>query len=419
MTARLSGFAETATSIPAVALIDLAPHQRVVVDTAEALPGMSSVMVELSGGAGIVEHRLVSERSSDVGRCTTIASGVFYFPAVDTSRDVAGGAASVPPVARLWLLNPFPTDASVDVLVAQEDGVRVPPSLRGLVVPGGSVRSIDLGQDALQRRSQGSVTVLARAGQIVAELSQSGDGVGGGEGLRLQLGIPRAEQQWLFADGFAGAGVTERYVVLNPGNDAVTVELAVSVAGDQAFQPEPFVRDIPARRFTVFDLHQESRLPESGLRWVTITTESGTGVAVARVVALTQAGDGATDRPAVANGLAGSTGSTEAASAWAFGSAGLEDGSQVVSIANPDPEAIAVVKLTRWVDGVESAVGDPVEVAPGASFAVDVTAGVAVPNAGVVLTVSSSTPVVAEFRSSTDSRVDLSVAAGSLKKRRS
>lgn len=410
--ARVVGYGDAATDLAPVAIVRVAARDRAVVDVADTLgSGVAAVVVELAGGSGFVEHRLLGGRSSDVDRCTTQASTRAYFPIVDTAKDLSAGATT-PASARLWVFNPFPTDANVDVEVGSEESVRVPPALRGVVVPGGTVRSIELGEQALQLRSQGTVAVRASAGRIVAELAQTGDGVGAGEGLRLQMGVSRPTTRWVFADGFAGAGVTERYVVMNPSaTDVVTVEVAVGANVDESLRPEPFVREVEPRRFQVVDLHTETRLPEAGLRWVTVTA-SGGGVVVARSVALDRAAADGTgvDRPDVANGLAGSAGSAVEATKWAFGSAGLEDGRQVVAVANPDAEAIAVVQLEILSGGKRRPIGEAFEVRPGTSFAVDVTDAVGSPGGVLVLTAQS--PVVAELRTTSASRVDLSVTTG-------
>ena len=65
------------------------------------------------------------------------------------------------------LLNPYPTDAVVDLSFTTDQGVEQPQGFQGLVVPPGGLLTVNLG-DHLRRRQAIATTVTARSGRLVA-----------------------------------------------------------------------------------------------------------------------------------------------------------------------------------------------------------------------------------------------------------
>ena len=115
-----------------------------VVNVREAFGSAAlSVMVE-SDRPVSVEHRISFDGGADQSPCSTFSSDTWYFPTAVTTRDAT---------ASLNLFNPFPGDASVNIQVALETGVRVPDRLNGLVVPAGSTLVVELGEH-VERREQ-------------------------------------------------------------------------------------------------------------------------------------------------------------------------------------------------------------------------------------------------------------------------
>ena len=112
---------------------------------------------------------------------------------------------------------------------------------------------VELGE-IIQRRDQFAFTAISRSGLVIAELAESADGTateGSPEaiGLRLDPGRPNTQKSWLFADGFAGEGVTDRGMVFNPGSADSGVQVLVVPAGlSQAELPEPFEPPVEGRR---------------------------------------------------------------------------------------------------------------------------------------------------------------------------
>ena len=354
----------------------------------------ASVMVELSAAGPEVSHRVATESLVDEQPCATAASADWYFPAADTASQ--GDAA-----AQLWLSNPFLSDASIDVTVSSDDGVRVPTELSGLVIPGRSTKVVDLGK-IVQRRDQFSMAVHDRSGRVVAELSQS---MGTPAGIRLTLGVSRTATRLAFADGISGPGLPERYQIFDPTSvDAQVLVAVIPLDAAPGLLPEPFQVDVPARKSVSLDLDQQSRIPEGTPHWVRIESVGGVGIAVQRLVAI-----GSGNPLGLKSGLAGSTGSPVSATRWVVPWADRSASSQTkLVVANPSTDTIAVVTIRPYAGG-SFATGDAVrklELKPGTAAVVDLGADGAQP--GGIL-VGSASPVVVERRVTAGSNADLSV----------
>ena len=378
--------------------VELAADSVTVVKVAELGEGVTSASVEGFDAGVSVAHRVVATGMVDQGNCANATSDRWYFAAANSE---AGNNASV------WLLNPYPTDASVDLSIVTDVSVRVPSAFRGIIVPAGSARMVDLGDT---RRAQFAVSVVVRGGRVAAELVQrmtSEDN----SGVRLQMGAPGTATSWVLADSFAGDGLSEQLQIFNPGGRATTVSVAVIPNGvaPEAF-PEPFIVDVAARRYVTIDLGAETRLPATGLRWLSVRDVEGTGVVINQVVRISSAaGDGSAEsRPAVAGGVASSTGSSVQAERWTVTSIDPGPDSQsVLVIANSSPDAIAVVSLVEIVDGERRVVVDRLEVPPLQSTVVDL--GDVVTDSAAAIVVESNSPVMVAARSTSADVSDLSM----------
>lgn len=332
-----------------------------------------SVMVESGAGELVVEHRLLTGTDADQVPCATTSSARWYFPAQTTQRNTA---------AQLYLFNPFPEDASVDIAADVGEGIRTPGDLQGLVVPAGTARMVNLG-DFFQVREQFAVAVEARNGQIVAETAQtlntprSADGaIPATRGLRLQLGVPRAEADWVLAEGFTGQGVGERLVVFNPGRTPAKVVVQVTPYGAAELPPEPFELEVPARRFSQLDLSGETRIPGEGLHSIQVQTDDDTPVVVGRVdTVFGPRGDVSspdiTPRPPVTLGTAIGTGTPVVGPLWAITGLVVGDRQEsVVAVHNPSLDTVRVTATVIGGSGDGTVLADAVEIAPGDSLAV-------------------------------------------------
>ena len=340
---------------------------------AGAQPG--SVLIE--GPTGIaVSHRMVLDGSSDDAACANRTSATWYFPANDSQR---GGSALV------WLFNPLRTDVSLDITVSTDSSVRVPGALSGLVVPAGSTRVVELGEEA-QRRDQFSASVVARSGRLVAELVQVSDGTSGPKGLRIQPGIDAPSSQVLFADSEGLDGVNDSVVLFNPSGDPLEVDVAVRPdAGDPPTYPEPLHLTVPARRYLVVDLAAESRIPPAGARSVTVETDDPDGVVVVRLVAV-----GASNGWGLQGGLGNSTGSVASSSRWIVPRVDAAGpGRSIVRLSNASADSIAVVTIRPLASGVDATASIEVEVPRGRTITADVGA-LAQPDVATALLITST-----------------------------
>jgi Family of unknown function (DUF5719) len=369
-----------------------------------------SVMVELSAGGATVSHELSSGGLWDEDLCSSQPSDEAYFPSIDTRRGNS---------ARLTLLNPFQSDAVVKVTVSTADTVRVPNQLNGLVIPGGTSKTIEL-NTVVERRATFSASVSG-SGRFIAELSQYDAGQASPEdgtqsplGLVLQLGAPRLVQHQLFADGLVTAGMSEMFVIANPTGDPARVSLSVlPFDADPAARPQPFVLDVGANRSVVVQLDKEARVPPDTPHWVRLDVVQGRGVVAQRVVAVAGA-----NSLALAGGLASTMGTPRAATRWIV--PGLDPSQKTgdsLAIADPAVSGTAKVTISTFAAGAVAA--------PAASATVEIGAGkgalvslapilAASPKGSVIgLVVTSDHPIGVERRGITSTKHDFAAVAGS------
>jgi hypothetical protein len=381
------------TALPAPSTTEVGARSTVVL-TVQA-PG-ASVQVELSAPGPVVSHRLVSGPLFDEAPCATSGSATWFLPSVNTWSAAPQGA-----VAQLWLFNPFPSDASVDISVISDDGVRRPSALDGIVVGGGTNRLVDIGS-VVRLREQVALDVRTRAGLVVAELTQVNASP---EGLRLTPGVPSTRTRLAFADGVVGPGIGEQYVVFNPsGRSASVLVQVVPYDADPSVLPEPFDLDVPARRFVVLDVDEQTRVPQDRPHWVRLESVNGVGVAVQRSVRVTASNEVL----GLDSGFGASTGSSVAATRlalpWADRSA---DGRSVLLVANPSVDTLAEVEVRAFGSGrAPRAEVKKVELEPGHGTTIDLGPSGASPRG---LVVSATSPVVVERRVQGASGHDLAV----------
>ncbi|MEZ5320804.1 MAG: DUF5719 family protein [Microthrixaceae bacterium] len=382
--------------------LEVPAHSQVVVPMADLGAGSPGASVQVHGGPVTVEQRITSAKQTDQATCTMNTGTRWYFPQASS----LSGSSS-----RLWLVNPFPDEVALDIRIVTADSARVPAALRGVVVGPRTSRMIDLGaiEGVAELREQFAVSVEARDGRVVAGLVWSISG----SGLRLQTGVADTATSWVLADSFGGEGVTDRLVVFNPAPVATTVRIGVRVSGvTDADQPDPFIRDVAARRYATIDLDRESRLPRAGLRWIRVDSDGGRGVVVSEGIRLTKEGGGGTanERPAIGGGVAEATGARIASRRWYVGSVDAQEtGPSVVRIVNPSGRSIAQVRILAVVGGTSTPVAAKVEVPAGESLAVDVSAAAAASAVG--LQVDATEPVVVSSRTTSNSAVDFAITS--------
>ena len=202
----------------------LAPRTRQVVDLGALAAGEdTAATVNVYGGGVAVEQTVVGRSGIDVTPCADAVSSTWYLADGTTTADAS---------LRLVLYNPFPDDAVVDIALTTVERTLEPPELQGAVVPGHSVRLVDIGA-AAQREDVVATAVRGRGARLVAGRIQSADNAAR-RGFAATLAAAQPQQTWWFPDGGKGPGIGEKFVVFNPGDQDASVELSfLPAAGTQ------------------------------------------------------------------------------------------------------------------------------------------------------------------------------------------
>lgn len=392
--ASVTGYGTAAGAVAVTTKVDVPAHSVVAVDRATfGGEAAGSVLVEVNGGGVVVSQRLTSQGLGDEAPCDTAPSSHWYFGSADTQLGNS---------ARLWLFNPFAADASVNVTVASDNGVRSPRKYSGLVIAARSSRFVDLNEEQ-QRYDQFAVTIDSRDGQFIAGLVELTGGDKATSGLRIDPGMSATSKRILFPDSVGAEGLSDRLVVYNPSANPVDGLVTVRPDGaDPAAYPEPFILQVPARRYVIVDLNSETRLPPTGQRTITVETDDPAGLVATQVLSTASA----SSESLVSNGTATATGLTVAAGEWLVprvDQAGA--GRSIIRIVNPSSDTIAVVRVRAAAGGkvTDAIAGGKVEVPPGRAVTVDVGVGV-VDQVPAVITVSSDTAVVVDRRAAGSSK---------------
>ena len=156
----------------------------------------------------------------------------------------------------LVFMNPFPDDATVDVLLATDQGTREPRRLQNLVVRGRSSLGVFIEQDT--RRDHVAAQVEVSRGRLVVDRIQTFNGTNPAlEGITLGLGAPTPAEVWVFPDGVVDDGITEQIVVFNSTREVAEVDVEVRLDDpDTNGVPEPFELTIAPNRFSIVNLHE-------------------------------------------------------------------------------------------------------------------------------------------------------------------
>jgi len=336
----------------------------------------AAAIVQLDGPTGAVEEQIRGGLGEGVAPCATRASERWYF---------AAGSTNAGDQMLLSLFNPYPGDAIVDMDFATDTGRATPADLQGVVVPGGGLTVIDVGQH-VRRRQIVSAAVTARSGRIVADKIQlQGEDNAPLKGVTLVLGDPAAASLWYFPDGVTAPGVDERYEFFNPGDQEADVQLALILDRGSA---DPFdVTVAPHDRFTL-DVNGENRIPRGVAHAGVVTSSNGAPVVVERVVTAVA--------PSSRLGFTELMGSPSASTAWLFpvGAANTSQDEWLVAY-NPG-SGVSHVSVTALLGGRAVPVDGlgNVEIEP--SQRVAVRLGDHLSRGDLVLSVSADAPVVVE-----------------------
>ena len=285
---------------------------------AAAEPG---VVVEVFGGQAVVEHLVTGSGDFAVGPCTRQAAPRWFFTGVSTDRG-----------AQDWLVlfNPFGDDAIVDVTFVTANGVDSPGETQALVVPRRSRVSLPV-HDLVSREPDIAVSVVARTGRVVAEVSTMFDGTDARHGLALSPGVNGGGAHWRFPSGTSTAGTTRSVSIANFEDTAAEVEVELLLDNGSRVAPDQMT--VSPMSIATVDVGQR--------------VAPGVGYAI-DVKALRDApivvdATGAWAAPAPVTGVASTPGSLTTATRWAFALGRTDEASDaVIAVLNAGTAPVTV-----------------------------------------------------------------------------
>ena len=361
----------------AVQRLELAPNSQQVISLAPIVASLDPLLATNTGSfvgalvefgrSGVsVEHATVSPAGTDMAACSTTASSSWWFASGTTTNAVTH---------QIYLLNPFPDAAVVDVSFVTDAGVRTPSRLDGRLIPAQSVTMLDI-TDVVPVWDQVTAQVTTRTGRVIAERLQIFGDEAGPIGLSLTPGTNALSEQWFFPAGGSVGGAGESYVIYNPNDLAAEVEFELKPdsadrAGDQAplrFRVGPNERWVvnvsvhPGHPSETLASLEAPGVAEPGEGYfVSVRSFNGVGVVAERV--MTRPLDLARGVTASLGIIAGSTEQMMAIPNWAVADVpGTLDGE--LAVFNPAGDTISRVEV--WVGDEEGqlTLRNQIELAP-------------------------------------------------------
>ncbi len=272
--------------------VSVAPGSQVAVP--EAVRGGSPWMgaiVDMDAGAVAVYQQTDGPYGRSSALCATAGSAHWYF---------ASGATLVNASEEISLVNPYPTDAVVDLSFTTDQGPEVPQQFQALDVPPEGMLAVDLGSH-LRRRQTIATTVAARSGRVIAWKTDIvtpprrgqailGTPAGAGPladpaapvaGVTVTLGAARTATRWVWPDGLASNTLDERYIIYNPGPSIA--QLSLSIVLDHGVA-EPFSVSVGPGEVTSVVSGQEARIPSGVAHSAVLRSVNGVPVVAERTV---------------------------------------------------------------------------------------------------------------------------------------
>jgi hypothetical protein len=99
----------------------------------------------------------------------------------------------------------------------------------------------------------------------------------------MALGAPSLSDQWWFADGEKGSGITENYMILNPTKQSVTADVVILGIDSETAPLTPTSVTIPPGEVVIFDVSTIAGLPD-GPHGAVITSRTGDSIVVERIL---------------------------------------------------------------------------------------------------------------------------------------
>lgn len=243
---------------PITEAITAPPRDTLVLDAATAMTApIVAATIELEGGEGVVEQRALDPAGDAVASCTTETSATWYFADGWTVNDNAGHASS----DLLIITNPYAVTVSVDIAFFTTKGKREPGPFRGASISPHSVRVISIEDSAFANESVIGVQVVAQRGRVIVSREQH-YAAGGRIGYSMNLAAPTPSDQLWFVEGDHGTDISETYVILNPSDTDVAVDLVVLGIPVTAGYAPPDSISVPANQVVTFDTKDITGLPD-------------------------------------------------------------------------------------------------------------------------------------------------------------
>lgn len=232
-----------------------------------------SVVVEIDGGGAVVEQRALHPAGESVAPCANDTSREWYF---------ADGFTRAGSTETLVLSNPYDDPVVADLEFATELGATSPAAFQGFPVPPRSVKTIEIADLGARDEPVIAVRLVTSSGRLV--LGRAQHYVGGGRlGYDVSLAAPALRDQFWFADGERGEGITETFAIYNPTEAAVDVDVVFLGLPLEANFGDVEPIEVPAGEVVVFDVGELESIPD-GRHAVVFSTLSEPAIVVERVL---------------------------------------------------------------------------------------------------------------------------------------
>jgi hypothetical protein len=232
--------------------------------------------VTFDGGGGSAEQQVSGTLGSSVTPCAAEPSPRWYFATGSTRT----GASLV-----TALFNPFPEEALANLSFSDDQGLLAPADFQGILVPGHSLVTVDVGSHVLQS-SDIATAVSVRVGRLVASQLQL-DAIPGQLALTVVTGAPQPAPRWYLPDNVLAPGVSDVLHLYNPGTGPSRATVRISLAQGRA---APFHVSVGPGSELVLNLGRQARIPTEDPFSIEVDTE-GPGLVVERgVVAVPPSG---------------------------------------------------------------------------------------------------------------------------------
>ncbi len=264
----------TSDQEPVAEVVTVEARAKLIYDVDQRVTApFASAFVELNETRASVEQRALHPAGAAVAPCANQTSAEWFFP---------DGFTASSSDFRILISNPYLSPAIVNMDVATQNGPRSPSNLQGFVVPARSLRVINISTSGFRDEKIAGITVRTASGRIVAAKYQHYLG-SGRLGHIMALGAPSTSDQWWFADGEKGAGITEHLMILNPSDTEAIADVVVLGVSPEVAPVAPASITIPAGEVILFDMANVAGLPE-GRHGIVVSSQTDESIVVERIL---------------------------------------------------------------------------------------------------------------------------------------